>query len=478
LRKYKFSLLCVAALIWVLVFSGQTLTTKPRLWFDESINIELARNFSLFGKLDISVSPGNFSGQQALLQNTGYPVTLPLALFFKIFGFGLVQARVYMLIWLAAALLMVIWLVRKIFGERYAAWSLLLIATFAPFYANGRCVMGEIPGFFFLILAVYWLWYRGGQGGGIFLGGIFLGLAAAAKPSIYLLALPVVALVILWHRQEWLKRCLAIFSGAALPILAWLVIAMPNLFLVSEWAKLAAFYKKPFGEISAGDNIMANLAIFWHHSTIIYFGALLAVMALAIFMRKDFFKQHKNFLIFTLAYCVLAFFYFLRSPGWLRYLIAGQLLLFLIIPYAWANILDKINFKKERLRKFLFSLILLSLTGLQLWHLLYRADLFTSNLSQTVLEFIKTQPENKTVGIINSPAIACLIDPARKIQILKMLGLPVLGVNPLALKAEQLPDIIIAGREEEEFKKYENIVREKYQLIKSIDSYNIYNLSL
>ena len=44
-KKYAAALIGFSAIIWVLFFSWQTLTTRPRLWTDESINIEMARNF-------------------------------------------------------------------------------------------------------------------------------------------------------------------------------------------------------------------------------------------------------------------------------------------------------------------------------------------------------------------------------------------------------------------------------------------------
>ena len=42
----------VAVLLFVNFYSFATLTTKPAYWYDEAINVELARNFADFGKLD------------------------------------------------------------------------------------------------------------------------------------------------------------------------------------------------------------------------------------------------------------------------------------------------------------------------------------------------------------------------------------------------------------------------------------------
>jgi len=480
LKKNKFYLLCLAAVLWVSVFSLQTLTTKPRLWFDEGINIELARNFSLFGKLDVIVRPETFSGQPFLLQSTGYPITLPLALFFKIFGFGVFQARLYMLFWMLALLLSIFFIGRKIFGLAVTAWSLMLVATLPPFFANGRCVMGEIPGFFFLLLGIYWLWYRRKDffaASGI-VSGFFLGLAVVSKPSIYLLVLPAVWLVLLLQKDQFWKKFLTLGFGIFWPALLWIVLAMPQIFSPAGWLEILSFYRQPFGGVSAWGNIVHNIIFLFSYSALIYFSALFLVILAAIFWNKNFYSRYKNFLNFTIVYCIFAFIYFLKSPGWLRYIVAGQLLILLFLPVALKELLDKINFKLKINNIVLLPVVLLLLISWQWYYLVYRSDLFYSDNIQAVWEFIKTQPADKTVGIINSPPMAALIDPVRKFQMIKMMGLPVFGENPLALKYSDLPDLIIANNNSEDFKKYQVVAEQYYKLVKSVGKNNIYSLSL
>ncbi|KKT25834.1 MAG: hypothetical protein UW11_C0023G0024 [Parcubacteria group bacterium GW2011_GWA2_43_9b] len=474
-KKYAAALIGFSAIIWVLFFSWQTLTTRPRLWTDESINIEMARNFSLFGKLDVIVKPGVFSGHQAILQSTGYPVTASLALFFKLFGFGAVQARVYMLIWMALLLLLLLVFVKKVFGAFGAPWTILLIAGLAPFYANGRSVMGEIPGFIFLLLGVYFLWYRNDNR---FISGVFFGLAAVARPSVYLLLLPALALGVFLQKDRPVKRLLSVGSGMILPVVGWLLLAMPDPLALSEWAGLVSFYKNPFGGMSVWGNMSQNFFWLFQHSTLLYFNGLVAVIMAAIFLNHDFYGRHKNFLNFFIAYYIFALLYFLKSPGWLRYIIAGQLLVLAVLPPAWAAIIDKLKFKEGAIKKALVGVPLLFLIILQLFHLLYRSDLFYSETPQKVAEFINAQPADKTVGIINAPIVSALINPAGKWQIIKLLGLPVLGENPLALPPVDLPDLIVSVKGSADFKEYENVAQEHYLLLKSIGEYDIYELFL
>ena len=148
-------LFLVGVLLFVALYSVPTLTTKPAYWYDEAINVELAHNFSDFGKLDLVIAPNTFSGQGATVGSTGYTVTVPLAGFFRVFGFGLTQARVYMLLWMSALVIFFFYIAKKLWGAFTAYSGTVLIATFAPFYGNGRSVMGEIPGFLFFLCVLY-----------------------------------------------------------------------------------------------------------------------------------------------------------------------------------------------------------------------------------------------------------------------------------------------------------------------------------
>ena len=67
IKKYFFEILLAAVILGVLIFSLPTLTTKPKLWSDEALSIELAQNFLFYGHLDLAVAPGEFSGAPYLL---------------------------------------------------------------------------------------------------------------------------------------------------------------------------------------------------------------------------------------------------------------------------------------------------------------------------------------------------------------------------------------------------------------------------
>src|SRR3989339_674861 len=249
-RKYFFELMLVLIILGVLIFSFSTLTTKPRLWTDEGLSIELARDFLLYGKLDVVSSPGVFSDVPFLLQSTGYPMTIMLAVFFKIFGFGLVQARLFALALMIILLILVYWFTKKQFGKTNALLAVFLIATFAPFYGNGRCITGEILGFIFLLFGLnYFLDRRR-----LWLGGLFLGLAVMTKPSVYLLIIPAVLIVLLIEKRQFFFQAFKLLTGMLPAAFLWIIICLPSFFDTKSWLSIINFYRNPFYPLSTVDN--------------------------------------------------------------------------------------------------------------------------------------------------------------------------------------------------------------------------------
>src|SRR3989338_336350 len=194
-RYFMWRWLLALGFLFMLIFSVRTLTTAPRLWIDEAKNIEIAQSFNTEGKFDMQVAPGQFTNVPYLIQSTGYPVTGSLAVFFRIFGFGLVQARVFMLLWMIATVLVLYRFLKHLFGERAAVLAVLLVVTFASFYDNGRAMMGEIPGFFFLISGLYFWFCRES----LPKAGLLLALAVVTTPSVYLLIIPALVLALVFR---------------------------------------------------------------------------------------------------------------------------------------------------------------------------------------------------------------------------------------------------------------------------------------
>jgi len=475
--------LLAGILIFVVLFSLSHLTTRPKLWFDEGLNIEIAHNFLLFQKLDISTAPREFSGLPYIVGTNGYPLTIPMAGFFGIFGFGLTQARLYMILWLLVVIVSLYIFQKKFFGKNTALITAIFIVTFAPFYGDGLMATGEIPGFFFLVWGLYFLLNRFEEGEPIlknyFLSGIFFSLAVPSKPSIYLLLmLSTFIFFIFCERKEFFKKAFIFALGIIPPFLIWAYLAFPNPFSFSTWTQAFSFYKYPYGQnFSIMEAVYNNLKLVFTHSTLIYF----AIIYFVIFYwfvkegRKDF--LHKKLFIFFTVYSALAFLYFLKSPGWLRYIFGAELLSFIFLPSALKNI-SRTFFKKENLERFAFFgavsvIIILQLTQL----FFFRSDLY-SPYPEKVADYINgrlSENSEYKVGIIKSPDIASLIDPLRKFHILKVAwGVPAFGKNPLSFKDNDLPKFIAFHGESDMVLEYKKILDEKYFLINDLGGYSVY----
>ncbi len=427
------------SIAFVFFFSWPTLTTKPAVWYDEGINIELARNFAEFGKLDLITEPLQFTGQGSLIGSTGYPVTIPLAIFFKIFGFGFAQARAYMLLWMTAALISIFWFVKKICGEAEAAMALLLVVSFASFYGNGRSVMGEIPGLIFMILSLGWFISKKS----LMVSGIFLGLAVVSKPSVFISLIPAWIIFLAWNKKDFLVKVTKLGIGSFLPFLVWIFIYFNQVFSLDIWEKLQDHLSNPYKEagISSWSNIKNNLVGFFYTPTLVYFLFFMILIVLAVFFDRDFYRRNRFLFMVSGWYSLSAFLFFLKSLGYLRYLIAVELLILMLLPASLIKIAEYI--KKPKLPVVWVPITLLVLVVFQFGYLFTRAKLFYSDSPEKTIKYIENNFPNHSIGVINIPPVAALVPPEKRYQTISSYGLMGVGLNPLSLEKDKLPGIIV-----------------------------------
>lgn len=464
-------------LLFVNIYSFSTLTTKPAYWYDEAINVELAHNFADYGKLDLVVAPHTFSGQGATVGSTGYPVTVPLAGFFRLFGFGLAQARVYMLLWMSALLVLFFFIARELWGASVAYGGTLLIASFAPFYGNGRSVMGEIPGFLFFLCAYYlferkkWLW-----------SGLLLGLAVVVKPSVYVFLIPAFALMMLLRSEVWKKKLGELFvlgGGAVLALLPWFAIYVAELSHGGLFSNIVNHFKNPYAEAgrSAIQNITANLPTLLTSTTLLYMWVLLAGALVAFYYERELFIKYKNLFILSAVYLPLVLFQYLKSLGYLRYLIAGEFLvfiLFLIALGALARMLvGKVRFGTASA---VATAVLVCMVAVQTVHLFAFSDLYASEKTQkTILYLYTNYPEGK-IGVINVPQVASFIPAFQKYQYLSTYGLWNFGSPVLYLSGDQAPDTLVTASTEDGLSEEEReLLHLRYKLDDAFaDGFSVY----
>ena len=182
-QKYIFCGLLLFTAVVVLFLSTYKISESPPIWMDEGIITQVAENVATQGVNGIQVAPGEFVS--AGFVTTSYVVTYPIALFFNFFGVGLLQARAVMVLFLFAFFLVAYFLSKQQMQKTLAILSLLLLASFAPIYGNGKNVLGEIPGLVFLFAGLLGVGMieRGVRTITLFvLTGLFFGLCVVTKP--------------------------------------------------------------------------------------------------------------------------------------------------------------------------------------------------------------------------------------------------------------------------------------------------------
>lgn len=460
----------------VVLFSFSTLTTKPKLWTDEAVSIDIARSFLNYSRLSPQIAPGEFYENPQLIQSTGFPVTISLAVFFKIFGYGLYQARVFMLFWMVMSLLLILLIGRYLFDERKAILSVLLIASFASFYASGRTVVGEIPGFVFLLAGFYILFKYERY----FLTGILWGFAVVTKPSVFILIIPTIFLTLLIEKKDW-KSFFINLSKVALgmiPVgLFWILLVIPSPFLSSTWVGLWKFYTNPFsklsGAVSASDNFVHNLINFFHSTTLIYFGLLFLLIVAGRFLVRDF--KLKFVYTFTIFYSLLAFIYYLKSPGWLRYILIAELLVLLILPDATQKVVESLSAKgylPSSKQTIISYGVVLFLVVVQVVQMLTISDIFYGNGGVRVANYINEKFPEKSVSLLNATDVSVSIQTDKRYNTYELTGMPQFGVNTLFLKKP--PEIVVSYEGEKFSVEGVDVLKRSYKLDSVIDGFTIY----
>ena len=187
----------------VFFYASYKLTESPPTWYDEGLYIQVAHSIAERGTQSVQTAPGEFISTGFV--TGGYPFLAPVALSLRIFGDNLFAARLPMIVFILALAVAVFLFMYRLFGRQDALLALLLLATFPLLYGNGKNVLGEVPGLFYITLALLFLWrlelqeFKGIYNY-LFLG-IFTGLAAVTKPIFFFFFLAIGLVLLLCIRS-------------------------------------------------------------------------------------------------------------------------------------------------------------------------------------------------------------------------------------------------------------------------------------
>jgi 4-amino-4-deoxy-L-arabinose transferase-like glycosyltransferase len=389
-------IITVALFLVAIFFSTYKLTESPPTWMDEGMIVQVPKTLVEDGVYRIKVSPDHYISPSFI--STSYPVTFPIALSFKLFGIGLLQARAVMVIFIMAFLASIYFLGRRLFRNNgLTIGALFLIISFPPLYGNGKNVLGEIPGLFFLTVFLIFLHriYTGDKKYHNFvLCGLTLGLCIVTKP-IFILLIPVItiSLICLWikkpeffGKEPKLSFLLAAFC-TILPITFWIYIQ----FWGDSFRAILAYYSNPHN-VDIAHSLLGNIKAFIISPQPLYFLFLLLIWISSIILRI--YKKQEislpEWIVAGFSFLVLVAYF--RNPGYYRYFFLAEIYCLFFFSYSVMTLAS--FFKKEHIRKIAYLSVILILI-FQVYQLL-----FTSWVSR-YYDSHKTRDCSVAIGMIS-----------------------------------------------------------------------------
>jgi len=320
-RSYLIAALALGGALFAATYH---LTESPGIWFDEGFYTQAAMNLAESGTQALQTTPGSYVATTYV--TVGYPLLFPVSVAYRFFGVGVVQGRSVMVLFILGTIIVSFLFVKRRFGIREGALAALLLASFPMLYGDGKSVLGEVPGFFFLLLSLsaldslersaYRDWRRWAA------LGAFTALCAVTKP-IYLPLPFVIALTLLYRfrRSRPNPRHLSVASVAFfVPVVLWMHLQFGS--NVSLGA-LIHFYTNPSQISITATSLFDGVLRFARESTPLYALLLMIVWASAFFVRRK--SEVSSTETSAFLFSVFILFSFIRLPDWYRYLLPALL---------------------------------------------------------------------------------------------------------------------------------------------------------
>lgn len=176
-------LLVLGAMLLAVSLGLPNLENNPPLSYDEGYVLQAPHNLLTEHFYGTRTLDGELPFDTHI--STGPTVLVPIWFSFLLFGEGLAQARVVVLLYSALAVAACFLLVRQMEGKWVAFLGALLLSL--SLYPYNRSVLGEAPGLFWLLLGG-WLWAKTVQerprAGGFLMAGLAFGMAALTKLAL------------------------------------------------------------------------------------------------------------------------------------------------------------------------------------------------------------------------------------------------------------------------------------------------------
>lgn len=416
------SVIFLFVLFVVLFFSTYHIKESPSVWYDEGIYIQTAANVVAGEGLTFQFAPDHLVNMMSKF-TVGYPLIYILASFFKIFDTNILVARSVMVVWLLAFVILSFILVKKRYGVNMAMCAMALVATFPPFYGNGKSVLGEVPALVFLALSL--IFFRKAftlenqRRVWIIIAAFLAGLAVATK-LIFLLYVPVFAIAVVWM---WRKKLLDIVDViltvvfSSLPIALWLFLQYR---FESSLATILNFYANPSGVVSLLTVFRDNIINFFTEAGPAYLFIMMIVWLASVIIRKKVKISIPYEEIMALCFSVLVCLAYLRIVGWHRYIFPAQMValiyfipsLFICIKCFGDNITARwpafnVNILRTVVPVILFVLVVWGLHGLLFNS--WVASAYSSHKTEFWENYFKNTPVEQSFFFYDAPEVVIFI---------------------------------------------------------------------
>jgi len=344
-KTYLAEFLLLVLAIAIVLFAGTyRLSESPRFWYDEGIYAQVAMNLAEYGRQAIQVAPGEFVSTGTV--TSGYPLFYPVAAAYKLFGVGVAEGRFAMVAFMVFLLIAAYLFIRFLFGVRYALWAAFLLSTFPMLYGNGRGVMGEVPGIFFLLLSFIALFALEKSGWNNLLAygffGIASGLCLSTKP-IFVLLLPALVITYLFYRKYIHVRWTGFIIAASffvVEIFWWLYLQFG---VENSFKEIISYYSNPYEVMDMWVNIIHNISLFFTDTTPIFSMMLLVIWAGVLILR---YKKGEK-IVFTesvaFVFSLLILLAFLRMEAFYRYIFPATIIVFIFFPYSGLYLFNRVQ---------------------------------------------------------------------------------------------------------------------------------------
>ena len=340
------SIVTVISVVAVLFLALYNLTDYPPTWFDEGAHLHVPKTIVRFGVYaDYSSEGFRYYGPTV---GVGPTVMLPIAAVFQLFGIGFLQARLVIALYLLAAIYVFYRLARGLGGQRLAwvATALVIASQGVSLLEYGRQVLGEVPGFFFMVagLALWFAAWERSSWQRLGLVGLLLGLAMVTKSQYLLILAPTLGLAwianLVYYRTAPQRVFIVPGVVAAVCFAIWQVCmivylgpetAGENLRLMREAVSIGAVVFSP--------DLMEQ-SVKYLLSLDVYMGGLVPVLAygLVLALRREREAQRWGTLLVLVA--VNLGWYAFASIGWTRYAFPGLAIAALFVARLFHDLTD------------------------------------------------------------------------------------------------------------------------------------------